>query len=326
MTLQALGYAGIGATDLGVWASFADRLLGMQVIEKSSGSIALRMDDRQQRLFVDRSLEPGTCFFGWEVADRVTLEAIAARLDNAGVAVTHEGPNLAAQRMVDDLISFKDPAGNRIEVFCGAQLADRTFTPGRAIAGFRTGRLGLGHAVLTVERLDDVAPFYQNLLGFHLSDYMLHPFKACFFHINSRHHSLALIENGRNGIHHLMIELMSLDDVGQALDLAAAENDRIGVTLGRHTNDYMTSFYMKSPSSFMIEYGWGGRDIDPDQWRAHELTKGPSLWGHERYWLTEQARNEARTLRMEAAACGSRAPVQVSEGYYQVVADRKERR
>lgn len=324
MNVQALGYAGIGATDLGDWTSFADRLLGMQVIEKAGGSIALRMDDRQQRLFVDRSLEPGSCFFGWEVADRVALDALAARLDNAGVAVRHEGPDLAAQRMVDALISFKDPAGNRIEVFCGAHLAGQVFIPGRAIAGFRTGPLGLGHAVLTVERLDAVASFYQDLLGFRLSDYMLHPFKACFFHINSRHHSLALIESSSNGIHHLMIELMSLDDVGQGLDLAAAETDRIGVTLGRHTNDYMTSFYMKTPSSFMIEYGWGGRQIDPEQWRACELAQGPSLWGHERYWLSEQARNEARELRMQAAASGSRAPVQVSEGYYQLVNDRKD--
>ena len=44
--------------------------------------------------------------------------------------------------------------------------------------------------------------------------------------------------------------------------------DRVGVTLGRHTNDFMTSFYCKSPSSFMIECGWGGREIDPANWQA----------------------------------------------------------
>ena len=29
---------------------------------------AFRMDDRKQRLFVDRAIEPGTQVFGWEVA------------------------------------------------------------------------------------------------------------------------------------------------------------------------------------------------------------------------------------------------------------------
>jgi len=58
--------------------------------------------------------------------------------------------------------------------------------------------------VLTVENIDAVMPFYVDLLGFGLSDYMMKPFRAYFFHVNARHHSLALIETGKNGMHHLM--------------------------------------------------------------------------------------------------------------------------
>ena len=47
----------------------------------------------------------------------------------------------------------------------------------------------------------------------------------------------------------------------------------------------MTSFYARTPSGFMVEYGWGGRDIAPDAWQPVELRDGPSLWGHERAWL-----------------------------------------
>jgi catechol 2,3-dioxygenase-like lactoylglutathione lyase family enzyme len=109
--------------------------------------------------------------------------------------------------------------------------------------------------VLTVENIDAVLPFYVDLLGFGLSDYMQKPFRTYFFHINARHHSLALIETGKNGMHHLMVELFSLDDVGQSYDVALSEPERVSVTLGRHTNDLMTSFYAKTPSSFMIECG-----------------------------------------------------------------------
>ena len=35
-----------------------------------------------------------------------------------------------------------------------------------------------------------------------------------------------MIETGRSGIHHIMMELYSLDDVGQAYDLACAEPGR----------------------------------------------------------------------------------------------------
>jgi hypothetical protein len=53
------------------------------------------------------------------------------------------------------------------------------------------------------------------------------------------------------------------------------------LTLGRHTNDLMTSFYIKNPSGFAIEYGYGGRLIEDDaKWdiRKYSATK---LWGHQ---------------------------------------------
>jgi 2,3-dihydroxybiphenyl 1,2-dioxygenase len=209
--------------------------------------------------------------------------------------------------------------GNRLEAFYGPEIDDTPFCPGRSISGFRTGPLGLGHAVLTVENIDAVMPFYVDLLGFGLSDYMQKPFRAYFFHVNARHHSLALIETGRNGMHHLMVELFSLDDVGQSYDVALTQENRIGVTLGRHTNDLMTSFYAKTPSSFMVECGWGGREIEPSTWRPFELKDGPSLWGHERVWLPPADREVARAMRMRAAASGLRAPVQVIDGNYRLM-------
>ena len=48
---------------------------------------AFRMDDRKQRLIVDGGLTDGERFFGWEVANATALDALAARLEKAGVAV-----------------------------------------------------------------------------------------------------------------------------------------------------------------------------------------------------------------------------------------------
>ena len=133
-----------------------------------------------------------------------------------------------------------DPACNRLEAFHGAEIDDTPFSPGRSISGFRTGALGIGHVVLTVENITPVMAFYVDVLGFRLSDYIEKPFRAYFFHINPRHHSLALIETGKSGMHHLMVELYSLDDVGQGYDIALGEPTRIATTLGRHPNDCVT--------------------------------------------------------------------------------------
>ena len=317
--LQALGYVGFGSADLDGWRQFGTGLVGLQAVERGSSLLAFRMDDRKQRIVIDRSMPDGARLFGWEVADAAALGQLGARLEAAKVDVTAEPQTLADNRRVGGLISFRDPAGNRLEAFHGAEIADTPFRPGRSISGFRTGPLGVGHAVLTVENIEMMMAFYVDMLGFSLSDYIEKPFRAYFFHINARHHSLALIETGNNGMHHLMVEMFSLDDVGQTYDIALGEPERVNVTLGRHTNDFMTSFYARTPSSFMVECGWGGRDIEPKTWQPFEMTAGPSLWGHERVWLPPADREMAREMRLHAAASGLRAPVQVMDGNYKLL-------
>ena len=319
MSVEALGYIGIRSKNLEDWAAYATRFLGMQLVDKTGSMLSLRMDDRKQRVIVNADADGGAGFFGWEVADGAALNALASRLSSSDIAVARGSRALADERRVKDLIVFTDPIGNRLEAFHGAEVSAEPFRPGRNISGFRTGPLGMGHAVLTVKSIDDVLPFYRDVLGFGLSDYILKPFRAYFCHVNPRHHSLAFIETGKNGMHHMMVELFSLDDVGQGYDIALADPESIGSTFGRHTNDYVTSFYSWSPSGFMVEYGWGGRLVEPGNWTAEEYTVGPSLWGHDRAWLPEDKRREARAMRLRLAEDGVRHPVQVIEGNHQLM-------
>ena len=199
MEVQALGYVGVGASDLTDWTNFATNWLGMQMVERGNACRAFRMDDRSQRLVVDRSLADGERYFGFEVADAAALDALAARLERHAIPVRREPAALADQRCVRGLISFADPGGNRLEAFWGAAVADEPFRPGRSISGFRTGPLGMGHAVFHVKNIDDLLGFYRDVLGFGVSDYILTPFRAYFLHVNPRHHTVALIETGQAG-------------------------------------------------------------------------------------------------------------------------------
>ena len=90
MEIQALGYMGVGAANVDEWCDFATRWLGMQMVERGNTGRAFRMDDRKQRLVIDRTLPDGERYFGWEVADAAALQALAARLERAGVAVRQE--------------------------------------------------------------------------------------------------------------------------------------------------------------------------------------------------------------------------------------------
>ena len=154
--IRGLGYAGFGSSALEDWRQFGTNMVGFQAVEHGNSLLAFRMDDRKQRVVIDRAMGEGARFFGWEVADGAALDALAARLDTAGVAVAAEPQSLADARHVRSLISFHGPDGNRLEAFHGAEIDGTPFSPGRSISGFRTGPLGRGHVVLTVENIEPV--------------------------------------------------------------------------------------------------------------------------------------------------------------------------
>jgi 3,4-dihydroxy-9,10-secoandrosta-1,3,5(10)-triene-9,17-dione 4,5-dioxygenase len=77
-----------------------------------------------------------------------------------------------------------------------------------------------------------------------------------------------------------MIEVASLDDVGRAMDRCARRGAPASATLGRHANDLMVSFYVRTPGGFDIEYGTDGQLVDGATWVSRETT-AISLWGHQ---------------------------------------------
>jgi len=309
MAITALGYLGIRSSKLDDWGDFASKLLGMQMLDRGGKALAFRMDDRQQRLLVSDERGDTLAFIGWEVESRRDLEDYSRKLDAAGVEVRIGSTDLCDRRFVSELIWFQDPMGNRVELVYKPIIASDPFVPGRPIEGFNTGPLGMGHAVLHVKDVSVMLPFYRDLLGFQVTDYGLTPYGIYFFHVNERHHSFAMVGSGKQGFHHFMVEFKNLDDVGQGYDLAQLDEGRVAYTLGRHTNDYMTSFYANSPSGFFVENGWGGRVIDPKTWEPHETFDGPSFWGHERLYLAEEdGRKRLRDMRLDAAARGKRSP------------------
>ena len=182
MSILGLGYITIKSDKLSDWTDFSSNYLGMQLVDKTKSTAILRMDDRKQRFVITNDAK-ATNIFGWEVKDQTSLDFLADRLINAGINIVKEPNYVAEQRCVKSVISFVDPMGNRSEIFYGPETTTEKFIPGRNISGFRTGLLGMGHIVLNVKKIEDAQWFYVDVLGFKLSDYMVRPFKAYFFHM-----------------------------------------------------------------------------------------------------------------------------------------------
>lgn len=308
MQIRAVGYIGIAARNPKEWLAFATGIVGLMPARAvpgeswgmpsdstavptapasrgsgvaPDGSVYLKMDDRQWRVGVHPSPQNGgLLYLGLEVDGAVEHAACIEELRRAGVAVEMGTAAEAAARAVTGLAKFRDPAGNPLELFHGPTI-DYNFRSPIANTQFVAGHLGFGHLIMFIANLRESLDFYTKLLGFQVTDYIRfgpgHSLQ--FLRCNGRHHSIGLADLGiPSGLHHLMFEVKSSDEVGMALDRANSAGIPITATLGRHRNDRMLSFYMKSPSGIGVEVGCEGLIVD-GTWTSNEFCEG-DIWGH----------------------------------------------
>ena len=195
------------------------------------------------------------------------------------------------ERRVQELVRFSDPFDNVFEIFHGITYESRPIVTPYA-ARFVTGDQGMGHVVLPVTDDVEALRFYDEVLGFRLRDSMSMPGEFVgkepgskvwlrFLGVNPRHHSLAFLPmpNASKCVH-IMLEVDELDDVGRALERVRKHKAPLSATLGRHMNDEMVSFYVKSPAGFDVEFGTDGLRVEDRTWVAREST-AVSYWGHD---------------------------------------------
>ena len=277
--ISALSYIGFASPNAAEWNTFGTDVLGAQLAAPGpDGAVRLRVDDAAARITIHSGDSEQLAYLGWDVGDAAGLDAAVARVEATGITV-HDDAAIAALRQTDAASWFLDPFGFRHELSFGLAV-EGPFVPSRPISGFVTGEGGLGHAVLIVPDFDAASTFYADVLGFKVSDDVEAGIKLRFFHCNSRHHTLAIAAvPGMVGVHHLMLEVGSIDDVGSGLDIVNERGLTLAMSLGRHTNDLMTSFYVRTPSGFEIEYGTGGRLVDDETWEIGQYDT-QSMWGH----------------------------------------------
>ena len=290
--IRSLGYMRIEATDIAAWRDYGLKILGM-VEGKGTNpdNLYLRMDDFPARLVIVPSDRDHLGSAGWECANAAALQDVRDRLSAAGVIFREGKDEELAERCVVEMIVFDDPAGNTQEVFHGVALQHRRIVSPYGHR-FVTGEQGLGHVVLTCPDDKATLEFFRDVLGFRLRDSMRLPGELAgrepgssvwlrFLGCNPRHHSLAFLPlPNPTGIVHLMVEVENSDDVGLALDRALRKKVPMSASLGRHVNDKMLSFYMKTPGGFDVEFGCEGMTVEDGDWGARESTAA-SLWGHD---------------------------------------------
>lgn len=289
-----LGYVGVGVQDLDAWRAFACDIMGLEWLDEGEGDRCyLRMDYWHHRIVLHADNGDDMRYAGYRVAGPDEFARMQRQLTDLGIAFEVGSPELANERRVLELLTVRDPAGIAVEIFHGPQVdRSRPMRPGRGMHGpFSTGNGGLGHIVVKDGGPEESYRFYTSALGMTGSVEGRVPLpngaiqQPIFLHCNDRDHTVAFGAGPmRRMLHHIMVETTNQDDVGLAYDLCRKANVPVLMTLGKHSNDNMLSFYVQTPSGWFWEYGSGGGRANPqseycvsDSW-GHELVGMPMLF------------------------------------------------
>ena len=244
-----LGYLGIEASDLEAWRHFSNMHGLMEGEPRPDGTLAFRNDDHASRFLISQA---------------------------------------AKARDVEHFYRFRDPNGIAFEMAMGARTAATPFKS-QYIPAFLTGEQGLGHVVVVTEKYAESEDFMRHVLGGKVTDYIIQPLtpevdgKIGFIRTNTRHHSIGYAEGFRmpRKMHHFMLQVPSIDEVGTTYDRVRASGIHMNQTIGQHPNDRMVSFYSETPSGFYVEFGALGISIPDDHGEPGEVFDKFSTWGHE---------------------------------------------
>ncbi|MCG2579258.1 MAG: VOC family protein [Marinobacter sp.] len=287
--IKSLSYFVVQTRSLESWRRYAEDVLGMMTADGPSGELYIKMDERPFRILIEEGSSDVYQASGWELASEADFSSMLERLDKKGVTYELGSTQLCESRGVQAVAQVVDPVGNRHELTWGHISDCLPFASPQGVPRFVTGNMGLGHTVLPAVDFDTCLEFYCDVLGFRHSDIFnfrpdpaAPPTRIHFMHCgNARHHSLAIAEyDVPSKCVHVMVEVENMTEVGRAHDRREAHNVPLSATLGQHLNDRMTSFYMKTPSGFDLEYGCGGLQVDWDQHSVFEFSR-VSIWGHD---------------------------------------------
>ena len=274
--LKDLRYCRVATGDLEHAATFATRILGLEVVGRERDAIYLRADDRDHTLVFYRG-KPGEHAVAFELDDGAALDAAGALLEQLHHPVRRGSRDEAEQRRVDALLVFTDPSGNRIELVTRPHASGR-----RYFASRDAGITGFSHIGLrSIDPARDEL-FWTQVCGARVSDRIG---VAPLLRIDEVHHRIALFPSAYAGIQHINHQVLGIDDIMRSYYLLREQGVRIVFGPGRHPTSGAMFLYFEGPDGLVYEYSSGVRLIRADEeagWRPRQFPFSPEsfcMWG-----------------------------------------------
>ncbi|PVX31498.1 VOC family protein [Sphingomonas pokkalii] len=270
-----LQYVGLAVPDLAAERAFFGGTWGLVEVGEQDGKIYFAAEGSPHAFVIRlrQDEERKTDLIGFSAESRADVDAIFDRAKAAG-AKTIAAPGAAEGPAGGYACRFFDPEGRAIEVICeGSRRPYRTLDKHEALP------LGISHVVLHSPDIRALQAFYENVLGFRLSDW-IGEFMV-FLRCNAAHHRLAILP-GPPTLNHIAFDVSSIDAMMRGL----ARMHETGITLtwgpGRHTAGNNTFSYFLTPNGNAVEYTSDLEEVDEATWVPRTYAATPDItdqWG-----------------------------------------------
>jgi catechol 2,3-dioxygenase-like lactoylglutathione lyase family enzyme len=198
--------------------------------------------------------------------DAAAVDTLAERLAQGGVQLVGEPGKLDTPGGGYGF-RFFDVEGRTVEIS-----ADVAVRPHRKIEEKESIPVRLSHLVVNSPNPERLVAFYQQHLGFALSDTLMSPHMGevmWFLRCSSSHHSIAIARCPHVSLHHASFELRGLDEYMRGTGrLLRAGVEKIWGP-GRHLAGNNTFSYFLDPLGNTVEYTTELEEIDEDTWHPH---------------------------------------------------------
>lgn len=276
--IEQLRYVRLGTRNLPAAIDFAQRILGLELIEKTDDQAAFRSDFRDHTLVYEVG-DPAQQSIGLELRSEGALECAVAALAASGIAATAADASALARRKARAMMSFHDHSGNTFELVVRPETSGWRYFPSRD-----AGVTGLAAVAVRTTANGADETLWTTLFNGRVSDWVG---DATFIRFDDAHHRLALYPSDRAGVLTIEYAVEDMNHIMQAMYFLQSAQVKILHGPGRRPTSEQIFLTFAGPDDVLFSYVAEGTRI------TDEATHRPRQFARKRLsfcaWGSESA-------------------------------------
>lgn len=240
--VKKISHTSYETPDLDKQTEYYTDILGLTLTAKEKDAVYLASTVDHHSVVLRKGAEAKCTSIGFQLGPDDDLDGFEKQTQKAGISTTRKKD---PEPSISDMVSFADTKGTIMEVFRQPKDQHQKFTNKGVIPH------KLGHVAFHVTDAKAATKFYCDVLGFRVSDWMGDFFS--FLRCGPDHHTINLIETGKNKHFHTAFELRDWAHLQTACDFLSKNGYTQLWGPGRHGIGHNLFAYHRGPNGLITE-------------------------------------------------------------------------